>query len=89
MNQPIEYIGLLAGAMGLIAWIPQLQTVWHKRLHQGIDLRTLSIILCALCTWCVYGYLKQAWALCLSNLISGTLVTSIIYRVIRLRCESR
>jgi len=81
----LESIGLLAGAIGLIAWVPQLQTVWIKRLHQGVDLRTLTIILAALCTWCVYGYLTQAWAVCISNTCSSTLILAIMWRVRQLR----
>jgi len=88
MNQQLEIIGYIAGLLGLIAWIPQLQTVWFKRLHQGIDLRTLYVVLAALCVWCVYGYLKHAWAVCISNLVSGTMAVAIITRVRHLRREA-
>ena len=81
----IEAIGLFAGSIGLIAWIPQLQTVWKHRLHEGVDLRTLTIILTALATWSVYGVLREAWAVMISNLCSGTLVACIILRVRALR----
>lgn len=85
MIDHIETIGLLAGFLALIAWIPQFQTVWFKRLHLGLDLRTLGIILSALLIWCVYGYLKQAWAICISNAISGFMIISIMLRVRHLR----
>lgn len=88
MINNIELIGYIAGLLGLIAWIPQFQTVWFKRLHQGLDLRTYSVVLAALCVWCVYGYLKQAWAVCISNMISGTMLISIICRVRHLRREA-
>jgi len=83
----IECIGLLAGSIGLIAWIPQLQTVWKHRLHEGVDLRTLTIILTALATWSVYGVLREAWAVMISNLCSGCMVTMIIMRVRALRTQ--
>ena len=85
MSHHIEIIGFFAGLLGLIAWIPQFQTVWIKRLHQGLDLRTLTIVFTALCVWCVYGYLKQAWAVCISNMVSGSMIISIIARVRHLR----
>ena len=44
MNFFIEMLGFTAGAIGLLAWLPQLSTVWRKKLHEGVDLRTLSII---------------------------------------------
>lgn len=83
----IECIGLFAGSIGLIAWIPQLQTVWKHRLHEGVDLRTLTIILTALATWSVYGVLREAWAVMISNLCSGCMVTMIIMRVRALRTQ--
>ena len=85
MIQQVELIGYLAGLLGLIAWMPQFQTVWFKRLHHGLDLRTCWIVTAALITWCVYGYHKQAWAVCFSNLASGVMIMSIIFRVKQLR----
>jgi len=84
-NLTIESVGLVAGTMGLIAWIPQLQTVWIQREHRGVNRGTLMIIFTALCTWCVYGIMKQAWAVCASNLCSGMLVAMILARVTWLR----
>jgi len=89
MINDIELIGYIAGALALIAWIPQFQTVWVKRLHQGLDIRTLVTVLLALVVWCVYGYLEQAWAVCISNMISGSIIISIIARVWWLRkCDA-
>ncbi len=81
----IELIGLIAGCLGLIAWIPQLHTVWFKRLHEGVSLKTLFIILIALSLWFVYGFFREAWAVCCSNFCSGIAVSLIIYRVVKLR----
>lgn len=88
MSPAIEIIGLLAGSLALIAWIPQHQTVWKHQKHQGVNLTTLRIIFTALIIWFIYGMLKQAWAVCISNLVSGTLVCSIMCRVQWLRRHS-
>tara|TARA_B100000212_G_C27099658_1_gene415819 strand:- start:153 stop:413 length:261 start_codon:yes stop_codon:yes gene_type:complete len=85
MNFFIEMLGFTAGTIGLFAWLPQLSTVWRKKLHEGVDLRTLSIILAALSIWCIYGFLKEAWAVCASNFCSGSIVILIIYKVKLLR----
>lgn len=84
-NLSIEILGLIAGCIGLFSWIPQLRTTWKYKLHEGIDLRTLSIMFTALSMWCVYGVLKQAWAVSLSNLFSGLIILLIIYKVKKLR----
>ncbi len=36
----IEAIGVLAGFLGVIAWIPQIQRVWIEGKHDGISLPT-------------------------------------------------
>ena len=84
-NLWIECIGLTAGTLGLCSWIPQLQTVWVRREHRGLDMRMLLMILAALTLWGVYGTLRDAWAVVISNCCSGTLVTCIILRVRALR----
>ena len=84
-NLWIECIGLTAGTLGLCSWIPQLQTVWVRREHRGLDMRMLLMILAALILWGVYGTLRDAWAVVISNCCSGTLVMCIILRVRALR----
>ena len=84
-NLFVESIGFLAGIIGLFAWLPQLNTVWKKKLHEGVDLKTLFIIFTALLIWFIYGFLKNSWAVCFSNLCSGLMVLLIIYKVKSLR----
>ena len=84
-NLSIEIIGIFAGSIGLLAWLPELNTVWNKKLHEGVDLKTLFIIAIALLIWFVYGFLKNSWAVCFSNLCSGLMVVLIIYKVKSLR----
>ena len=84
-NLFVESIGFLAGIIGLFAWLPQLNTVWKKKLHEGVDLKTLFIIFTALLIWFIYGFLKNSWAVCFSNLCSGIMVLLIIYKVKSLR----
>lgn len=84
-NLFIEIIGIFAGAIGLLAWIPQFTTVWKKKLHEGVDTRTLLIILFALFIWFAYGIMKESWAICFSNFFSGIMVSLIIFKVKKLR----
>ena len=39
-SDAIEGIGLIAGLLGVIAWLPQLQKVWIQKLHEGISIPT-------------------------------------------------
>ena len=58
----IEGIGLIAGLLGVIAWVPQLQKVWIQKLHEGISIPTILIICIALVLWTVYGILVD-WSI--------------------------
>ena len=84
-NTSIEILGLIAGVIGLFSWLPQLRTTWKHKLHEGIDLRTLLNMFTALSIWCVYGVLKEAWAVSLSNMFSSIIILLIVYKVKQLR----
>ena len=49
----IESIGLIAGGLGIVAWIPQIKEVWVHKKHDGISLTTFSIVTVAL--WSMAG----------------------------------
>ena len=40
----IEAIGLLAGVIGIFAWIPQIVQVWVHKRHDGIALSPLAAV---------------------------------------------
>ena len=81
----IEGIGLIAGALGVIAWLPQLQKVWMQKLHEGISIPTILIICIALVLWTVYGILVGSFAIIVANIAAGGCVLSVAIRVIQLR----
>ena len=37
----VELIGIIAGSLGVFAWIPQVNEVWRQKKHEGISLPTL------------------------------------------------
>ena len=80
-----EWIGLAAGLLGIIAWLPQIQKVWLDKRHDGISLPTLSIILIALSLWLVYGILIDSFAVIISNILAILFIGIVIIGVIRLR----
>ena len=85
----IEGIGLIAGLLGVIAWIPQLQKVWIQNLHVGISIPTILIICIALVLWTVYGILVDSFAIIVANLAAGGCVLSVALRVVQLRRNER
>ena len=53
----VELLGIIAGTLGVIAWVPQLNQVWKQKKHEGISLSTLYLISTALLLWLVYGFM--------------------------------
>ena len=66
----IEAIGLLAGIIGIFAWIPQIIQVWVHKRHDGISLTTFAVVSFALGLWLVYGILVDSFAMIAANLRS-------------------
>mgnify|MGYP001409339438 CR=1 FL=1 len=81
----VEIIGIIAGTLGVFAWIPQVREVWVRKKHEGISLPTLHLICTALILWLIYGFMIQSVAIILSNLAALACILSLIYGVIKLR----
>lgn len=81
----IESIGIIAGTLGVLAWIPQLKEVWIMEKHEGISLSTLHLISTALLLWLIYGLMIMSVAIIISNLAALACILSVIIGVIRLR----
>ena len=84
-NILVELIGIIAGALGVIAWIPQLKEVWKEKKHEGISLPTLYLICTALLLWLTYGLIIDSIAIIISNLAALSCIMILIYGVINLR----
>tara|TARA_Y100001970_G_C14129885_1_gene801093 strand:- start:551 stop:826 length:276 start_codon:yes stop_codon:yes gene_type:complete len=74
----IELIGLLAGLLGLVAWIPQIYKIWFKKRADGISLPTFMTISAALILWLTYGILKNSIALIVSNSLTLFLILIVL-----------
>ena len=81
----IEAIGFSAGIIGIIAWIPQLKTVWIEKRHDGVSLPTFAVVAIALGLWTSYGVLSDAPAIIYSNLAALLMIVAVIVGVIRIR----
>ncbi|MFZ9048084.1 MAG: SemiSWEET family sugar transporter [Poseidonia sp.] len=81
----IESIGLLAGALGIVAWIPQIRDVWVHERHEGISLTTFSVVTVALSLWLVYGILVESVAMIVANVFTLIVILAVLVGVRRLR----
>jgi MtN3 and saliva related transmembrane protein len=81
----IESIGLVAGALGIVAWIPQIRDVWVHERHEGISLTTFSVVTVALSLWLVYGILVESVAMIVANVFTLIVILAVLVGVRRLR----
>ena len=84
-NILVELLGIIAGTLGVIAWVPQLNEVWKQKKHEGISLPTLYLICTALLLWLVYGFIIGSIAIIISNLAALYCILIIIFGVNKLR----
>ena len=81
----IESIGIIAGTLGVMAWIPQLREVWIEGLHEGISLPTFWLVSTALILWLIYGILIGSISIIIANVAALACILSLIAGVDRLR----
>ena len=81
----IEAIGLFAGVLGIIAWIPQIREVWIHKRHDGISIATFSVVTIALGIWLIYGILVDSIAMIVANIMTLGVILAVIIGVVRLR----
>ena len=81
----IELLGLLAGVIGIIAWIPQIIQVWVHKRHDGLSLTTFAVVAIALSLWLVYGILVNSLAMVAANIMTLTVIGIVFFGVLKLR----
>jgi len=76
--QSIEYIGLFAGLLGILAWIPQIYRIWIKKRADGISIPTFIVITTSLSLWLIYGILINSLSLIISNIFTLTMILFVL-----------
>jgi MtN3 and saliva related transmembrane protein len=83
----VELIGLFAGFLGVIAWIPQIKEVWFEQSHEGISLPTFWLIAAALLLWLLYGIIIGSYSIMISNISALICIILVITGVKKLRSK--
>tara|TARA_B100000212_G_scaffold338880_1_gene316218 strand:+ start:970 stop:1239 length:270 start_codon:yes stop_codon:yes gene_type:complete len=74
----VELIGLLAGFIGILAWIPQIYKIWIQKRADGISIVTFSIITTALLLWLLYGFMINSLSLIISNVFTLVMILLVL-----------
>ena len=85
MGLMLETIGFTAGVLGIVAWIPQVRTVWVEKKHEGVSLPTFAIVALALALWMTYGIIDGSPSIIYSNAAALLMILSVFIGVVKLR----
>ena len=85
MSVLLEVVGLSAGAIGVIAWGPQIKRVWVHKRHDGISIPTFGIVALSLFLWLIYGIAIDSIAMIIANILTLSVILIIIIGVLRCR----
>ena len=85
----IESIGLVAGVLGIVAWIPQIREVWVNKRHDGVSLATFGVVTVALSLWLIYGILIDSISMIIANVMTLAAIFAVIIGVMRLRSSDQ
>lgn len=81
----ITILGLFAGALTTIAFLPQLIKTWKSKSAKDVSLGTLAIFSLGVFLWLIYGIYLQALPIILANFL--TLIFNLI--ILRLKIRYR
>ena len=81
----VEAIGLVAGGLGIVAWVPQIREVWVHGRHEGISIPTFGLVSLALLLWLVYGLIVESPAMIIANIATLVVILAVVVGVVRLR----
>ncbi len=78
-----SFVGLAAGLLTTLAFVPQVAKIWRSKSARDISLRTYVAFSCGVALWLAYGILKQEPPIIIWNAI--TLLLSIAIVVMKLK----
>jgi MtN3 and saliva related transmembrane protein len=74
----IEIIGLIAGALTTLAYVPQVVKVWRSRSARDISLGMFLLMNCGIALWLVYGLLIGSPGLIAANIVTLGLTAAVL-----------
>lgn len=79
----IDALGLVAGALTTIAFVPQLVRTWRTRSARDISLGMFVFFTVGVALWLVYGVLTGARPVIVANAVTLTLALAILAMKLR------
>ncbi|NJK37471.1 MAG: SemiSWEET transporter [Oscillatoriales cyanobacterium RM1_1_9] len=74
----ITAIGLLAGTLTTLAFIPQVIKTWKSKSAEDVSLEMFVIFCLGVFLWLIYGFLLQDIPIMIANLVTLILASTIL-----------
>lgn len=75
---PITLLGLVAGTLTTIAFVPQLTKTWKTKSAEDISFGMFAIFCTGVLLWLIYGLLIHALPVILANVVTLILASAIL-----------
>jgi MtN3 and saliva related transmembrane protein len=79
----VTLLGLLAGMLTTVAFVPQVIKTWRTRSTHDISLAMFAIFTAGVFTWLIYGLLIGDLPVILANCVTLVLAGTIVYFKLR------
>ncbi|MCA6079169.1 SemiSWEET transporter [Fulvivirga sedimenti] len=81
----IEILGLTAGFLTTVAFVPQVIKTWKTRSTKDISLNMFLLFCTGVSLWLIYGIMIGSISIIISNILTLILALSILFFKIRYR----
>lgn len=75
---PAEGLGLVAGAIGALAFAPQALKILKEKRVEDVSLLTYVMVLSGALLWAAYGLMRAAPSIVLWNLVAASLAAGVV-----------
>jgi len=79
MTFNIEIVGLVAGVLTTIAYLPQVRKTFKTKSVKELSLTMYLVMFIGVMLWLTYGILIHSISIILANIITGILTLMLIY----------
>jgi len=73
-----DLIGMIAGTLTTIAFVPQVWRVWKTRSTRDISLGMYLVFTTGVACWLAYGLLLDAWPIIVANSVTLALTGTVL-----------
>lgn len=78
-----DTLGMAAGFVSTVAFLPQSLKVWRTRSTRGISTGMYALYCLSLVLWGIYAWMIEAWPLLVTEIVTGLMTFYILVMTLR------